>query len=185
MPVTWHSLPLTVTVCKLASSSPRPSARVLSATPSRFGWLIEWMMWMDYTLCACTHFDFSGIELLASTMPLQLSWNKNVTLWMEWRRNLMSPRDNAVFRRSMYKDEQALPVRKWATHAKAARTRAFNLAMKRENVGRRNKQGSTEGMQSSTAVRGVPVDVSIKQPNKISQAAGSKRRYAHCHANAD
>ena len=71
--------------------SPHPPARVLSATPSRFwliGWLIDWMMWTDHTLCACAHFDFSGLELFASTMSLQLSWKR--TCRYEWNEREIS-----------------------------------------------------------------------------------------------
>ena len=42
-------------------------------------WMNE-VLWTNHTLCACARFDFSGLELFASIMSLQLSWNKNVPL---------------------------------------------------------------------------------------------------------
>ena len=107
--------------------SPHPSARVLSATPSRFwliGWLIDWMMWTDHTLCACARFDFSGLELFASTMSLQLSWKR--TCRYEWNEREISqvqvttPSSEAAWT----KTNKPCLWKKLATHAKAARTKA-------------------------------------------------------------
>ena len=168
--------------------SPHLSVRVLSTTPSRF-------VGNEWSLAGEPHI------VHMRTLRFQWAWNfceyNVLATFLKQERATM----NGMNEKSHKCKRQRCLQKQWEQRRtslacekmsnEGCKNEVFNSAVKHENVlskvvaGWRNKPGSTERSQSSTAVRGVPVDASVKQPNKSSQAAGSKRRYAHRHANAD
>ena len=106
---------------KKTKLSPRPTARVLSATPSRF--------WLN--TCACARFDikhFQELNFLRVQFP-SCNLFETRTCRYEWngRENTRISRVQATTPSSeaaLNKNEQYLPVRKKATPAKAARAKA-------------------------------------------------------------
>ena len=85
---------------------PRPTARVLIATPSRF-FLLEWLWWTDHRHHACARAvrfrcQIEHFSSTISSLYFFFGLNENVPPWMEWTRkhqNLTSASANSVFRR--------------------------------------------------------------------------------------
>ena len=145
--------------------------------------LVDGMFRTNQTLCACARFDISGIELVASTISfLQFSSNTCRYEWNERENTRISrvqprtPSSEAAWRKT---NKTCL----WETKQRMLRLQERRLQFSREarkrceqSLGGLKKQTRKHRRDSKLNGSEVPEDVSVKQPHKSSEAAGSKRR---------